>query len=103
LTFKQAKRGVIDRWESTYLTSLLHRNHGNVSESAREAGMIRSALQRLMRKHGIKSASFRAPKEPKTPKKHLIPGEPWYCKGLGCGQLNSAWAKECGRCKRSQK
>jgi hypothetical protein len=32
---------------------------GNVTAAAHQAGMLRSALQRLLRKYGLKSAEFR--------------------------------------------
>jgi DNA-binding NtrC family response regulator len=57
--FRAAKRGVVDAFERSYLTDLIARHGGNVTLAAQQAGMLRSALQRLLRKHGIKSADFR--------------------------------------------
>ena len=41
------------------MSALLEHHAGNVTSASREAGMLRSALQRLLRKHGLKSVSFR--------------------------------------------
>jgi DNA-binding NtrC family response regulator len=59
--FREAKREVVDRFESGYLGELMMHHGGNVTAAAQHAGMLRSALQRLLRKHGIRSAEFRAP------------------------------------------
>jgi DNA-binding NtrC family response regulator len=52
-TFKSEK----DRWESeferAYVEWLLERTEGNISQAAREAGMDRKYLHKLMRKHGL--------------------------------------------------
>ena len=45
--------------ESGYVHHLLRRHRGNVTRSAEEAGMSRSALQKLMQRYGIKSNDFR--------------------------------------------
>ncbi|ANM28927.1 hypothetical protein ABI59_03865 [Acidobacteria bacterium Mor1] len=57
--FKDAKRAVVEAFEKKYLTGLLERNRGNVTAAAQQAGMLRSALQRLLRKYSIRSAEFR--------------------------------------------
>ena len=51
-SFRQAKRAVVHAFERVYLTDLLERHHGNVTGAASRSGMLRSALQRLLRKHG---------------------------------------------------
>lgn len=53
--FKDAKNDLIADFEKTYIRDLLDRNNGNVSQSAREAGIERAYLQRLIRKYGLKS------------------------------------------------
>jgi DNA-binding NtrC family response regulator len=58
--FREAKREVVDRFERDFLERLLDRYAGNVTEAAIAAGMMRSALQRLLRKHRIHSAAFRS-------------------------------------------
>jgi len=60
--FREAKREVVEAFERTYLTALMDRHGGNVTAAAQKAGMLRSALQRLLRKYGLKSASFRRPR-----------------------------------------
>jgi DNA-binding NtrC family response regulator len=57
--FREAKREVVDAFELAYLSDLLDKHGGNVTSAAQHAGMLRSALQRLLRKHGLKSAHFR--------------------------------------------
>ncbi|HVW00491.1 MAG TPA: sigma-54 dependent transcriptional regulator, partial [Planctomycetaceae bacterium] len=42
--------------ERDYIVGLLTRNHGNVSQSAREAGMTRQGFHKLLSKHGIHAA-----------------------------------------------
>jgi transcriptional regulator with GAF, ATPase, and Fis domain len=52
--FKDAKNELIEEFEKSYLKDLLGRNRHNISKSAREAGIERAYLQRLVRKHGLK-------------------------------------------------
>ena len=56
--FRQSKNQVVTRFEKDYLTELLTRHHGNVSRSARDAGMERSGFQRLMQRYGLRSQDF---------------------------------------------
>lgn len=58
-SFREAKRDVVERFERSYLGDLMRRHGGNVTAAAQQAGMLRSALQRLLRKHGLRSAEFR--------------------------------------------
>lgn len=50
--FKEAKQELIRTFEREYLRDLLDRNDGNISKAAREAGIERAYLQRLIRKSG---------------------------------------------------
>ncbi len=59
LPYKQAKEEVLNSFTRSYLTSALTATQGNVSAAARQCGMERQALQRLMRRHNIISTSFR--------------------------------------------
>jgi two-component system nitrogen regulation response regulator GlnG len=52
--FKEAKSELIEEFERKYLEDLLERNESNISRSAREAGIERAYLQRLIRKHNLK-------------------------------------------------
>jgi DNA-binding NtrC family response regulator len=57
--FREAKRAVVEEFERSYLVGLMGTHAGNVTAAAHQAGMLRSALQRLLRKYGLKSAEFR--------------------------------------------
>ena len=57
--FRVAKRSVVEAFERSYLEDLLRRHGGNVTGAAEQSGMLRSALQRLLRKHELHSADFR--------------------------------------------
>ncbi|RJP73063.1 MAG: sigma-54-dependent Fis family transcriptional regulator [Candidatus Zixiibacteriota bacterium] len=59
-SFRETKSRFVAQFEREYLTGLLIRHRGNVSRSAREAGLERSGFQRLMQRHGLKSQDFRA-------------------------------------------
>ena len=52
--FKDAKNTLIEEFERAYLTDLLAKNKQNISKSAREAGIERAYLQRLIRKYGMR-------------------------------------------------
>jgi DNA-binding NtrC family response regulator len=52
--FKDAKGELVRDFELAYLRDLLQRTGGNVSQAAREAGIERAYLQRLIRRHGMK-------------------------------------------------
>ncbi len=51
----------LDEAERDYLISLLETNRGNVSRSAKQAGLSRQGLHRLLKKHGLASNDYRAP------------------------------------------
>ena len=54
-----SRESTLSRAERDYLTDLLRRLAGNVAQSAREAGMSRQGLHKLLRRHGIDAADFR--------------------------------------------
>ena len=56
---KEAKDMLIDRFHSEYLSRVLSRNAGNVSKAARESGLKRQYLHRLMRETSLESKSFK--------------------------------------------
>ncbi|WP_338699842.1 sigma-54 dependent transcriptional regulator [Bradyrhizobium sp. 26S5] len=58
-TFKVAKAKAIAVFERSYVDQLLTRTRGNVSLAARLAGTDRSALSKLVRKHGLLGEQFR--------------------------------------------
>ena len=51
--FKEAKDRLIQVWEREYVEALLSKAQGNVSLAARQAGIDRVYLHRLMKKHGL--------------------------------------------------
>jgi two-component system response regulator GlrR len=54
LSYEVARRQAIDAFELAYLTSLLVRADGNVAAAARDAGVNRAYLYRLLRRHGLR-------------------------------------------------
>jgi two-component system response regulator GlrR len=50
-----ARQTVVEHFERDYLKQLLERHGGNVTQAAREAGVDRVYIHRLLRKYGIKS------------------------------------------------
>ncbi|MHB8878275.1 MAG: sigma 54-interacting transcriptional regulator [Myxococcaceae bacterium] len=52
--FKDAKQRLVDRFERAYLAALLERTEGNASAAAREAGLDRVHLLKLLRRHGLR-------------------------------------------------
>jgi DNA-binding NtrC family response regulator len=52
--FKEAKRRLIERFERPYLELLLAAHHGNVSAAARQAGLDRVHLIKLLSQHRLK-------------------------------------------------
>jgi len=54
LTLKEAKERWIGQLEAAYVSELLKRESGNVSEAARKAGVDRKTLHRLLNKHGLR-------------------------------------------------
>ena len=59
LPYKQAKEETLQRFNTTYINSLLARSRGNVTRAARLCGMERQALQQVMRRYGISAEPFR--------------------------------------------
>jgi transcriptional regulator with PAS, ATPase and Fis domain len=57
--FRRAKQEAVDRFEDSYLRELLAETEGNVAKAARQAGMRRPALHRLLHKHKLNASQFR--------------------------------------------
>ena len=53
IRFHSAKEHLVSAWERDYLAGLLARAGGNVSRAARDAGLDRVYLHRLLKKHGL--------------------------------------------------
>jgi len=58
LPFHDAKQDLVDRFEREYLAQLISRTSGNMSEAARQAGIDRTTLYRLMDKHNLAREAF---------------------------------------------
>ncbi len=54
-----SRADAVDGAERDYLISLLTKNSGNVAESARQAGMSRQGLHKLLKKHGVDASDYR--------------------------------------------
>jgi DNA-binding NtrC family response regulator len=54
LPYEIARRQALDTFERTYITGLLARTGDNVAQAAREAGVNRAYLHRLLRRHGLR-------------------------------------------------
>jgi DNA-binding NtrC family response regulator len=53
LSFKAAKEQVLAAFEREYIASRLTRTRGNVSRTARESGLHRKSVERLVKKHHL--------------------------------------------------
>jgi len=53
MSYAEARRRSLDWFERQYLTALLDRHGGNVSQAARAAGVHRVYLHKLLRRHGM--------------------------------------------------
>ncbi len=56
LPYAEARHAVTNRFERTYLRHALEAHKGNVAKTARECGMDRTTLFRLIKKHDLKRA-----------------------------------------------
>ena len=59
MTFGEAKRRYLSRFEEAYLRGVLDCYGGNVSRAAEAAEVDRKTFYRLMRKHQLHAASYR--------------------------------------------
>jgi two-component system response regulator HydG len=57
--FGGSRTETVESIEREYLLEVLRRNAGNVAASAREAGMSRQGLHKLLKKHGLDAGEFR--------------------------------------------
>jgi two-component system response regulator AtoC len=53
-SFKQAKQQAVEAFERNFLLELLKRNDGHMSNAAREAGVDRKTIERMVKKHGLR-------------------------------------------------
>jgi DNA-binding NtrC family response regulator len=54
LSYKDARRKVLDEFEARYLANLLQSARGNVASAARRGGMDRTYLIKLLQRHGLR-------------------------------------------------
>jgi DNA-binding NtrC family response regulator len=53
LSFKDAKEQLLENFEREYITSVLARCEGNLSRAARESGLHRKSIERLVKKYQL--------------------------------------------------
>jgi DNA-binding NtrC family response regulator len=56
VSFKQAKQQAVESFERTFLLDLLKRNDGHMGRAAREAGVDRKTIERMVKKHGLRDS-----------------------------------------------
>jgi DNA-binding NtrC family response regulator len=54
-----SREEALDSAEVSYLTMLLEKHDGNISQAAQQAGLSRQGMHKLLKKHGISAAEFR--------------------------------------------
>ncbi len=59
LPFKEAKDRLMEEFQTQYITKVLEKHSGNVSQAAKESGLKRQYLHRLIRDHKVESKTFR--------------------------------------------
>ena len=59
LPYKKAKEQVLVNFNASYISNLLTKSSGNVTQAAKLCGLERQALQQIMRRHNIKAGPFR--------------------------------------------
>jgi DNA-binding NtrC family response regulator len=59
LSFKDAKEQLLESFEREYLSQLLKRCEGNISRAARESGLHRKSIERLMKKYQLDAKALR--------------------------------------------
>ena len=52
--YSEARRIALEQFEAAYVKALLEQHRGNVSVAARQTGIDRAYLHRLMRRHGVR-------------------------------------------------
>ena len=57
-TFRDAKAQVIESFERAYISNLLKKSSGNVTQAAQLADMDRKNLQDLIKKHGLTPSDY---------------------------------------------
>ncbi|MFO0699815.1 MAG: sigma-54 dependent transcriptional regulator [Nitrospira sp.] len=55
-SFKQAKQQAVESFERNFLVDLLKRHDGHMGRAAREAGVDRKTIERMVKKHGLRGS-----------------------------------------------
>ena len=56
ISFREAKRRAVERFERRFVERLLIETNGNISEAARRAGMDRNYLRQLIQRYATSTA-----------------------------------------------
>jgi len=59
MTYQPAKEALLEKFQTSYLEHLLRRTEGNISQAARESGLKRQSLQRLLKQYHITIEQYR--------------------------------------------
>ena len=59
LSFKDAKEQLLENFEREYIGQVLSRCEGNISRAARESGLHRKSIERLVKKYQLDARSMR--------------------------------------------
>ena len=54
-SFKHAKQAAVTTWERSFLIELLKRHEGHMGRAARESGVDRKTIERMVKKHGLRA------------------------------------------------
>ncbi|QDE65826.1 sigma-54-dependent Fis family transcriptional regulator [Myxococcus xanthus] len=60
LSFKDAKEQLLENFEREYITSVLTRCEGNLSRAARESGLHRKSIERLVKKYQLDTKGMKS-------------------------------------------
>jgi DNA-binding NtrC family response regulator len=60
LSFKDAKEQLLENFEREYLSHVLTRCDGNISRAARESGLHRKSIERLVKKYSLDAKAMKA-------------------------------------------
>ncbi len=58
-SYKEAKSAVLNQFTRTYVSDLLQKTSGNISEAARQSGLKRVSLQKIIRRMNISARDFK--------------------------------------------
>ena len=88
-SYYAARNQVVAQFEREYVTSLVSRTEGNMSEAARAAGLDRTTLYRIMERNGLRRRQQSATDSPNGRKAEQ---KDQASRGLGCSRNSSALA-----------